>query len=128
LKSESEKTHCINNEVKTLQNGALNSSFSTFHFPLSTMKNTVAVKSLAFALRVVKLYKYMVETKKEYVLSKQTLRADTVIGALIREAEHGQSKADFLSKMNIALNDGYWLFVIRYSLFPPPSPISFIFV
>jgi four helix bundle protein len=57
-------------------------------------------KSLAFAIRIVRLYKLLVENKKEYVLSKQMLRSGTAIGALIREAEHAQSKADFLNKMN----------------------------
>jgi len=80
-------------------------------------ENKVSVKGLAFAIRVVKLYKYLAETKKEYVLSKQMLRAGTAIGALIREAEHGQSKADFLSKMNIALKEAnetlYWLILLK---------------
>lgn len=70
-------------------------------------------KSLDFAIRIVKVYKHIVETKKEYVLSKQLLRSGTAIGALVREAEHGQSKADFLNKMNIALKEAnetaYWL-------------------
>ena len=84
---------------------------------LKMKENKVSVKSLAFAIRVVKLYKYLAETKKEYVLSKQMLRAGTAIGALIREAEHGQSKADFLSKMNIALKEAnetlYWLILLK---------------
>lgn len=74
-------------------------------------------KSLTFAIRVVKLYKNIVKTKKEYVLSKQLLRSGTAIGALVREAEHGQSKADFLSKMNIALKEAnetvYWLILLK---------------
>lgn len=74
-------------------------------------------KSLTFAIRVVKLYKNMVKTKKEYVLSKQLLRSGTAIGALVREAEHGQSKADFLNKMNIALKEAnetvYWLVLLK---------------
>jgi len=74
-------------------------------------------KSLAFAIRVVKLSRHLVENQKEYVLSKQVLRSGTAIGALVREAEHGQSKADFLSKMNIALKEAnetvYWLILLK---------------
>jgi four helix bundle protein len=74
-------------------------------------------KSLAFAIRLVKLYKHLVENKREYVLSKQLLRSGTSIGALVREAEHAQSKADFLNKMNIALKEAnetvYWLILLR---------------
>jgi len=57
-------------------------------------ENVIKDKSFAFALRVVKLYKFSCESKKEYVLSKQLLRSGTAVGALIREAEHAESKAD----------------------------------
>ncbi len=69
------------------------------------MENIVAVKSYAFAIRIVKLYKFLSEDKKEFVLSKQVLRSGTAIGALIKEAEYAQTKADFLNKMNIALKE-----------------------
>jgi four helix bundle protein len=76
-------------------------------------------KSYTFALRVVKLYKYLVSEKKEYVLSKQILRSGTSIGALIKEAEHAQSKADFINKMSIALKEAneteYWLQLLKDS-------------
>ena len=76
-------------------------------------------KSYAFALRVVKLYKYITIEKKEYVLSKQLLRSGTAIGALIKEGEHAQSKADFLNKMNVALKEAneteYWIQLLRDS-------------
>ena len=76
-------------------------------------------KSYAFALRIVKLYKYLVYEKKVYVLSKQLLRSGTSIGALIKEGEHAQSKADFLNKMNIALKEAnetqYWIELLRDS-------------
>ncbi len=65
--------------------------------------NIVMNKSYAFALRIIKLYKYLIREQKEYVLSKQVLRSGTSIGALVKEAEHAQSKADFVNKMNIAL-------------------------
>ncbi len=81
--------------------------------------NIVADKSYAFALRIIKLYKYLVSEQKEYVLSKQVLRSGTSIGALIKEAEHAQSKADFLNKMNIALKEAneteYWLMLLKDS-------------
>ena len=67
--------------------------------------NTVAEKSIAFSIRLIKIYKILTQDRKEYILSKQLLRSGTAIGALIREAEHGQSKEDFLSKMNIALKE-----------------------
>ena len=76
-------------------------------------------KSYAFALRIIKLYKYLIAEKKEYVLSKQILRSGTSIGALVKEAEHAQSKADFLNKMNVALKEAneteYWLMLLKDS-------------
>ncbi|MCS7073328.1 MAG: four helix bundle protein [Bacteroidia bacterium] len=82
-------------------------------------KNIVADKSYAFALRVIKLYKYLITEHKEFVLSKQLLRSGTAIGALIRESEHAQSKADFINKMNIALKEAneteYWLMLLKDS-------------
>lgn len=63
--------------------------------------NVMKDKSFAFALRVVKCYKYLLENK-EFVLSKQLLRSGTAVGALVREAEHAESTADFIHKMAIA--------------------------
>ncbi|HRO42723.1 MAG TPA: four helix bundle protein [Flavipsychrobacter sp.] len=81
----------------------------------------VATKSYAFALNVISLYKYLASEKKEFVLSKQLLRSGTAIGALIREAEHAQSKKDFLNKMNIALKEAneteYWIDILKDSGF-----------
>ena len=77
--------------------------------------NTVAEKSIAFSIRLIKIYKILSAERKEYILSKQLLRSGTAIGALIREAEHGQSKADFLNKMNIlkeANETDYWLLLL----------------
>lgn len=62
-------------------------------------------KSYLFAIRIVKLSQQLQTDKKEFVLSKQVLRSGTAIGALIREAEFGQSKADFAHKMSIALKE-----------------------
>jgi four helix bundle protein len=64
--------------------------------------NVVRDKSFQFALRIVKLYRYLKEEKKEYVLSKQILRSGTAIGALVRESQHAESKADFIHKLSLA--------------------------
>lgn len=68
-------------------------------------ESIVGVKSKAFAVRIVRLYQYLCEEKKEFVLSKQLLRSGTSVGANIHEALRGQSKADFTAKMNIALKE-----------------------
>lgn len=82
-------------------------------------ENVVKSKSFAFALRAVKLYRYLVEQKREYVISKQLLRSGTAIGALVREAEQAESKADFIHKLAIALKEAnesdYWLELLRQS-------------
>src|SRR5690606_30598982 len=74
-------------------------------------------KSLEFGIGVVKLYQYLSEQKRECVLSKQFLRSGTAIGALVREAEHAQSKSDFLNKMNISLKEAnetlYWIILMK---------------
>ena len=76
-------------------------------------ENISMEKSFEFAVRIVNLYKFLVKEHKEYVLSKQLLRSGTSIGANVAEAQRGQSKADFASKMNIALKEAnethYWL-------------------
>ena len=75
--------------------------------------NVILGKSFKFAVRIVKLYKYLCTTKKEYILSKQLLRCGTSIGANVNEAQAGQSKADFISKMSIASKEAretkYWI-------------------
>jgi len=74
-------------------------------------------KSYQFAIQIVRLSQYLQGEKKEYVLSKQLLRSGTAIGALLREAEFGQSKADFVSKLSIALKEAnetaYWLSLLK---------------
>ena len=67
--------------------------------------NIIQIKSKAFAIRIIRLYRYLIETKKEYVLSKQLLRSGTSIGANICEALCGVSKKDFLSKMHISFKE-----------------------
>ena len=77
------------------------------------MKNHIQEKSFAFAVRIVKLCKLLRIERKEFTLSNQLLRAGTSIGANVTEAQQAQSRADFLSKLNIALKEasetGYWL-------------------
>lgn len=82
-------------------------------------ENVIKSKSFAFALRIVKLYKYLSTTHNGYVLSKQLLRSGTAIGALVRESEHAESKADFIHKLSIALKEAnetdYWLELLSQS-------------
>ena len=77
------------------------------------MDATIEQKSFQFAIRIVKLYKYLRSTKKEFVMSKQLLRSGTSIGANVAESQQAQSRADFISKLNIALKEtaetDYWL-------------------
>ena len=76
-------------------------------------ENIVQQKSYAFAIRVVNVYRYLVEEKKEYVLSKQLLRSGTSVGANVEESIGGQSDKDFYAKLNIAYKEArethYWL-------------------
>jgi four helix bundle protein len=84
-------------------------------------ENVVKIKSFAFALRVVKMYQYLQSEKKEFVLSKQLLRSGTAIGALVREAEQAESKADFIHKMAIAQKEAnetdYWIELLFQSTY-----------
>jgi four helix bundle protein len=86
---------------------------------MSEDNNVVRDKSFRFALRIVKLYQYLIEQKREYVLSKQVLRSGTAIGALIRESQYAESKADFIHKLAIALKEAnetdYWIELLHQS-------------
>jgi len=77
------------------------------------MQNVIAEKSFQFAIRTVNVYKYLCANKNEYVMSKQLLRSGTSIGANIAESKNAQSRADFISKLNIALKEAtetkYWI-------------------
>ena len=77
------------------------------------MNNVIVEKSKKFAVRIVRLYQYLSDEKKEFVLSKQILRSGTSIGANVHEATQGQSNADFVVKMSISLKEAveteYWL-------------------
>lgn len=76
-------------------------------------------KSYAFALRMIRMTKFLRDDKQEYVLSKQILRSGTAIGALIRESEFAQSRADFINKLSVALKEAnetdYWLNLMKDS-------------
>lgn len=77
------------------------------------MDNVIENKSFQFAIRIVRLYKFLCEEKKEYILSKQLLRAGTSIGANVTKSQQAQSKPDFVSKISIALKEAsetkYWI-------------------
>ena len=79
--------------------------------------NVIQQKSYQFAIRVVNLYKYLVEQKREFVLSKQVVRSGTSIGANIEEAIGGQSKPDFIAKCSTAYKEArethFWLRLLR---------------
>jgi len=81
--------------------------------------NIIKDKSYAFALRVIKAYKFLTSEQKEFVLSKQMLRSGTAIGALVRESEYAQSTPDFISKLSIALKEAnrteYWILLLKDS-------------
>ena len=75
--------------------------------------NVVKIKSFEFAIRIVRYFQHLQSEKKEFILSKQLLRSGTNPGAMVREAEHSQSTADFIHKLSIAqkeINETiYWL-------------------
>jgi len=96
-----------------------NNQFIIINYELSlwrgkrVKKNIIVEKSMAFAIKIVRLYKYLCEERREFVLSKQLLRSGTSVGANVKEAIRGQTKKDFAAKMNIALKEisetEYWL-------------------
>jgi four helix bundle protein len=81
------------------------------------MDNAIKIKSYSFAIRIIKAYKFLSLEQKEFVLSKQMLRSGTAVGALVRESEHTESKADFIHKMSISLKEAneteYWLMLLH---------------
>lgn len=86
-------------------------------------ENLLIEKSISFAARIIKLHQYLIKTQKETIISKQIVRSGTSIGANINEANYGQSKADFISKMHIALKETaeteYWLNLLVKSEYIP---------
>ena len=82
-------------------------------------ENVIEQKSKGFALRVIKLYQWLTDTKHEFVLSKQVLRSGTSIGANVKEGVRAQSTSDFIAKLSIALKEAeeteYWLELLHES-------------
>ena len=104
--------------------------FSLFTFYLSLLKGVMSERkgaivrqSFGFAVRIVTLYKYLVAEKREFVLSKQLLRSGTAVGALVREVQNAERKADFIHKLGIAQKECdesiYWLVAERNRIFEP---------
>jgi four helix bundle protein len=93
-------------------------------------ENLIKDKSFAFAVRIVKLCQYLNQEKREFVIAKQVLRSGTAIGALIREAEHGESRADFVHKLAIALKEAnetqYWLELLHQTEYIDPKSFESI--
>ncbi|MCL5990865.1 MAG: four helix bundle protein [Bacteroidetes bacterium] len=82
-------------------------------------ENIIVDKSYKFSLRIIKLFRFVNKNKNEYVLSKQVLRSGTSVGALIQEAMHAESNADFIHKLSISLKEAYetqyWLRLLHDS-------------
>ncbi len=95
------------------------------------MDSVLEQKSFQFAIRIVNLCKHLRSTKKEYTLSKQLLRSGTSIGANIAEAQQAQSKADFISKLSIALKETtetkYWIRLMCATEYLSPQAYQSIF-
>ena len=94
-------------------------------------ENVIKDKSKSFALRIIRLYKYLCDEKHEYVLSKQILRSGTSIGANVREAQRGQSKPDFYAKLFVALKEAdetaYWLELLHESEYIDQSAFESVY-
>lgn len=88
---------------------------------MNKRENILLDKSFAFAIRIVNLFKFLSTEKREFVLSKQLLRSGTAVGALIREAQNAESKADFIHKLGIAQKECdesiYWLELLKETEF-----------
>lgn len=84
---------------------------------MNVQNSILRTKSFAFAIRIVNLYKYLIEVKSEYVLSKQLLRCGTSIGAMIREAQNAESNRDFIHKLGISQKEYdeslYWMELLK---------------
>ena len=105
---------------------------SITNYELKKLKeNIIQQKSYTFAIKIIELYKYLVGTKKEYILSKQLLRSGTSVGANIEEALGGQSKKDFISKLSVAYKEAretkYWLSLLRESKYMTQEELSTAF-
>jgi len=101
------------------------------NWKLKMKENVLLDKSFKFAIRIVNLYKYLSDEKKEFVLSKQLLRCGTSIGANINEAQEAQSKNDFISKLSISLKEAketkYWIELLKETNYLTDSEAKSIF-
>ena len=92
------------------------------------MNSNVEHKSFLFSVRIVKLARYLQEEKREYILSKQLIRSGTSIGANVVESQQAQSRADFISKLSIALKEAcetnYWLRLLQATDYLSDSEFS----
>jgi four helix bundle protein len=90
--------------------------------------NAILDKSFNFSVRIINLYKFLNYEKREFVLSKQILRCGTAIGAMVREAQHAESNADFIHKLSIDLKEAneteYWLLLLRHTDFIEENQFS----
>ena len=79
--------------------------------------NQIALESRSFAIRIVNLYKFLIDVKKKFVMSKQILRCGTSVGANISESVFAQSRQDFISKLSISLKEAsetkFWLDILH---------------
>lgn len=84
---------------------------------MSERKSIIKDKSFTFSINIIKLYRFLIEKQKEYILSKQLLRSGTAIGALVREAQNAESTKDFIHKLAIAQKECdetiYWLELLK---------------
>jgi four helix bundle protein len=97
---------------------------------MSERKSILKDTSFAFALKCIKLYHYLTDTKREFVMSKQLLRSGTSVGANIREAQNAESKADFIHKLGIAQKEcdetTYWMELLKESGYITPAEFDTI--
>ncbi|NDV96320.1 four helix bundle protein [Dysgonomonas sp. 521] len=93
--------------------------------------NIIETKSFNFAVRIIRLYKLLIQERKEFVLSKQLLRSGTAIGALVKEAINAESKADFIHKLGIAQKECgesiYWIELLKETEFIDSKEFNAIF-
>ena len=93
-------------------------------------KSKIQETSYQFAIRIINLYKYLSEKKKEFIVSKQLLRSGTAVGALVREAQNAESKPDFIHKLGIAQKECdesiYWLELLKDTKFISEKQFSSI--
>lgn len=98
---------------------------------MSKDRSIIKDKTFNFAIRIVRLYKHLTESKKEFILSKQLLRSGTSIGANVREAHNGESSADFIHKLSIAQKECdetlYWLELMRATEYLSPYEFDAIY-